>query len=77
MLANRRPGRSAVKQLVTTHRVANSSAEAIGQWFNAGGMIQFYDFPLDVYLNVSLYRARRIVLLSEQPNLFVCRLQRT
>ena len=33
--------------------ISDSSADTIMQWFNAGGMISFYDFPFDVYLNVS------------------------
>jgi hypothetical protein len=40
-------------QLFTTHHVASSPADAIAQWFNAGGMIDFYDFPIDVLVNVS------------------------
>ncbi|KAJ7637351.1 glycoside hydrolase family 3 protein [Mycena polygramma] len=38
-------------QLFSTHRVASSPADAIAQWFNAGGMIDFYDFPIDVLVN--------------------------
>ncbi|KAJ7096569.1 glycoside hydrolase family 3 protein [Mycena belliarum] len=38
-------------QLATVHGVASSPADAIAQWFNAGGMIDFYDFPIDVYVN--------------------------
>ncbi|KAJ7881215.1 glycoside hydrolase family 3 protein [Mycena leptocephala] len=38
-------------QLFTTHHVASSPADAIAQWFNAGGMIDFYDFPIDVLVN--------------------------
>ncbi len=44
---------TAVRQLQTVHRVADSPADAIGQWFNAGGMVQFYDYPLDEFLNAS------------------------
>ena len=44
---------TAVRELQTVHRVAASPADAIGQWFNAGGMIQFYDYPLEVFLNVT------------------------
>ena len=39
-------------ELQTIHRVADSPADAIKQWFNAGGMLQFYDYPLEVFLNV-------------------------
>ncbi|CAK7234751.1 hypothetical protein SBRCBS47491_009055 [Sporothrix bragantina] len=42
---------TAIRELQTVHRVAASPADAIGQWFNAGGMVQFYDYPLDVFLN--------------------------
>ncbi|KAJ7866042.1 glycoside hydrolase family 3 protein [Mycena olivaceomarginata] len=38
-------------QLFTTHHVASSPADTIAQWFNAGGMIDFYDFPIDVLVN--------------------------
>ncbi|KAI1333537.1 glycoside hydrolase family 3 protein [Xylariaceae sp. FL0016] len=40
-------------ELQTLHRVADSPADAIRQWFNAGGMLQFYDYPLDLYLNAT------------------------
>ena len=39
-------------ELETLHRVAGSPADAISQWFNAGGMLQFYDYELEIYLNV-------------------------
>ncbi|KAI2616353.1 glycoside hydrolase family 3 protein [Hypoxylon sp. NC1633] len=42
-----------MSELQSVHRVANSPADAIRQWFNAGGMIQFYDYPLEVYLNTT------------------------
>ncbi|ETS87430.1 hypothetical protein PFICI_01258 [Pestalotiopsis fici W106-1] len=38
-------------QLETVHRVAESPLDAMKQWFNAGGMLQFYDYPLDIYTN--------------------------
>ncbi|KAI0852011.1 glycoside hydrolase family 3 protein [Daldinia vernicosa] len=41
-------------ELQAVHRVAGSPADAIQQWFNAGGMVQFYDFPLEVYLNTTI-----------------------
>ncbi|KAF2679226.1 glycoside hydrolase family 3 protein [Lentithecium fluviatile CBS 122367] len=41
-----------LKQLQVGHQVAKDSADAIGQWFNAGGMVQYYDYPLDTFLNV-------------------------
>ncbi|KAI1503333.1 glycoside hydrolase family 3 protein [Biscogniauxia marginata] len=42
-----------MKELQTTHKVANSPADAIQQWFNAGGMLQFYDYPLETYINAT------------------------
>ncbi|KAK0640026.1 Periplasmic beta-glucosidase [Lasiodiplodia hormozganensis] len=36
------------------HKVASSAADAIQQWFNAGGMIQFYDYSLETYLNTTI-----------------------
>ena len=41
-----------MRELETVHGVADSPADAIGQWFNAGGMIQFYDYSLEVFMNV-------------------------
>jgi hypothetical protein len=41
-----------VTQLETVHKVANSPADVLEQWFNVGGMLQFYDYSLDVYINV-------------------------
>ncbi|KAI2775802.1 glycoside hydrolase family 3 protein [Daldinia loculata] len=41
-------------ELQAVHRVAGSPADAIQQWFNAGGMVQFYDFPLEIYLNTTI-----------------------
>ncbi|KAJ7053393.1 glycoside hydrolase family 3 protein [Mycena amicta] len=40
-----------MSQLFTSHGVASSPADAIAQWFNAGGMVNFYDFPIDVWVN--------------------------
>ncbi|KAI0142286.1 glycoside hydrolase family 3 protein [Hypoxylon sp. NC0597] len=40
-------------ELQAVHRIADSPGDAIRQWFNAGGMIQFYDYPLEVYLNTT------------------------
>ncbi|KAI1326632.1 glycoside hydrolase family 3 protein [Xylariaceae sp. FL0255] len=42
-----------MSELYSVHRVANSPADAVKQWFNAGGMIQFYDYPLENYLNMT------------------------
>ncbi|KAF7317554.1 Glycoside hydrolase family 3 protein [Mycena kentingensis (nom. inval.)] len=38
-------------QLFGSHGVASSPADAIAQWFNAGGMVNFYDVPIDVWVN--------------------------
>lgn len=40
--------------LMGSHHVADSPADAISQWFNAGGQVQFYDWPLYQFLNVTL-----------------------
>ncbi|KAI0976266.1 glycoside hydrolase family 3 protein [Xylaria arbuscula] len=42
-----------MSELFSVHRVADSPADGIRQWFDAGGMIQFYDYPLDTYLNIT------------------------
>ena len=41
-----------MKMLQTGHYVSSSPADTINQWFTAGGMLQFYDYPLEIYLNV-------------------------
>lgn len=43
---------AAIAELITGHHVATSPADAVQQWFNAGGGISYYDFPVDVYINV-------------------------
>lgn len=43
-----------LSMLYETHRVTGSVADTIAQWHNAGGMVQYYDFPLEVYLNARL-----------------------
>ncbi|KAJ7069083.1 glycoside hydrolase family 3 protein [Mycena belliarum] len=45
---------NAMKYLLTRHTVADSIADTIQQWFNAGGGVQFYDFTLDIFLNTTL-----------------------
>ncbi|KAF2170658.1 glycoside hydrolase family 3 protein [Zasmidium cellare ATCC 36951] len=40
-----------MSELEEVHRVASSPADAIGQWYNAGGMISYYDYPLETFLN--------------------------
>ncbi|KAI0096245.1 glycoside hydrolase family 3 protein [Nemania sp. FL0031] len=42
-----------MSELFSVHRVADSPAEGIRQWWDAGGMIQFYDYPLETYLNAA------------------------
>jgi hypothetical protein len=42
-----------MRNLITQHSVASSQSDAMEQWFNAGGMIDFYDWDLDSYINVS------------------------
>ncbi|KAJ7174641.1 glycoside hydrolase family 3 protein [Mycena filopes] len=43
-----------MKYLLTRHTVADSNADTIQQWFNAGGGVQFYDFTIDIFLNATL-----------------------
>ncbi|KAJ6476902.1 glycoside hydrolase family 3 protein [Mycena sanguinolenta] len=40
-----------IAQLFGTHYVASSPADAIAQWYNAGGMVQFYDFDIALLVN--------------------------
>ncbi|OAA82592.1 glycoside hydrolase family 3 protein [Akanthomyces lecanii RCEF 1005] len=42
-----------MKNLITQHQVASCQADAMAQWFNAGGMIDFYDWGLDSYINTT------------------------
>ncbi|KAK5991890.1 putative beta-glucosidase I-like protein [Cladobotryum mycophilum] len=42
-----------MRNLLTQHKVASSQADAMQQWFNAGGMIDFYDFEFDSYLTAA------------------------
>ncbi|KAF2467159.1 glycoside hydrolase family 3 protein [Lindgomyces ingoldianus] len=41
-------------QLQMGHQVAKYPADAIQQWFNAGGMVQYYDYPLKTLLNATM-----------------------
>lgn len=41
-----------MKQLQTGHMVASSPADAIRQWWQAGGMVQYYDYSLETYIEV-------------------------
>ncbi|KAF1957192.1 glycoside hydrolase family 3 protein [Byssothecium circinans] len=43
-----------MKQLQVGHGVAKSPSDAIGQWYNAGGMVQYYDYPLETLLNATI-----------------------
>ncbi|KAJ7210633.1 glycoside hydrolase family 3 protein [Mycena haematopus] len=45
---------NAMLYLLTRHTVANSNADTIQQWFNAGGGVQYYDFKIDVFLNTTV-----------------------
>ncbi|EME78196.1 glycoside hydrolase family 3 protein [Pseudocercospora fijiensis CIRAD86] len=40
-----------MSELEKVHQVSAGAADTIGQWFNAGGMVSFYDYPLETYLN--------------------------
>lgn len=42
-----------MNELFTIHQVADSPADAIRQWYEAGGMVQFYDWPLQLLLNAT------------------------
>ncbi|KAL0564475.1 hypothetical protein V5O48_017569, partial [Marasmius crinis-equi] len=42
-----------MKMLFVRHRVSDSTADTIAQWFNAGGMLQFYDYDFPTYLNTT------------------------
>lgn len=42
-----------MSELYSIHRVADSPADAIRQWYTAGGMVQFYDWPLELLLNTT------------------------
>lgn len=42
-----------VNELWSVHRVASSPADAIRQWYEAGGMIQFYDWPFELLLDAT------------------------
>ncbi|KAJ5649149.1 beta-glucosidase [Penicillium longicatenatum] len=43
-----------ISELLYTHLVTSSVADTIAQWHNAGGIIQYYDFPLSDYVNATL-----------------------
>ncbi|KAJ5641997.1 beta-glucosidase [Penicillium lividum] len=43
-----------LSELLYTHLVTSSVADTIAQWHNAGGMIQYYDFPLSEYVDATV-----------------------
>uniref|UniRef100_A0A2D3UNX0 xylan 1,4-beta-xylosidase n=1 Tax=Ramularia collo-cygni TaxID=112498 RepID=A0A2D3UNX0_9PEZI len=43
-----------MSELMDVHMVSETPQDAIGQWFNAGGMISYYDYPLETYLDSTL-----------------------
>ncbi|RDW61408.1 glycoside hydrolase family 3 protein [Coleophoma crateriformis] len=43
-----------IAMLQYRHATAASPGEAIKQWFNAGGMIQYYDYSVDTFLNATI-----------------------
>ncbi|KAK7746690.1 hypothetical protein SLS53_001877 [Cytospora paraplurivora] len=64
-----------MSELYTIHNVADSPADAIRQWYSAGGMIQFYDWPLESLLEIvrdnkklTLEAARRSIVLLKNQN---------
>ncbi|KAJ3882409.1 glycoside hydrolase family 3 protein [Lentinula edodes] len=44
---------AALIMLQQGHMVSDSPADTLSQWFNAGGMIQYYDFDIETFLNVT------------------------
>lgn len=42
-----------MNDIYTQHMVADSPADAIRQWYKAGGMVQFYDWPLELLLSAT------------------------
>ncbi|KAJ6110911.1 beta-glucosidase [Penicillium sp. IBT 16267x] len=57
-----------ISELLYTHLVTSSVADTIAQWHNAGGIIQYYDFPLGEYVDatVGLVSNGTIALLELQ-----------
>ncbi|KAJ5621133.1 beta-glucosidase [Penicillium lagena] len=43
-----------LSELLYTHQVTSSVADTIAQWHNAGGMVQYYDFPLQEYVDATV-----------------------
>ncbi|OQE23653.1 hypothetical protein PENSTE_c008G07139 [Penicillium steckii] len=46
-------GYDGLAELLNTHYVTSSVADTIAQWHNAGGMVQFYDFSLEEYIDAT------------------------
>ncbi|KIK63662.1 glycoside hydrolase family 3 protein [Collybiopsis luxurians FD-317 M1] len=44
---------ASLDELQFGHMVSSSPADTLTQWFNAGGMIQYYDFDIGTFLNVT------------------------
>ncbi|GME37928.1 Glycoside hydrolase family 3 [Neofusicoccum parvum] len=42
-----------VSMMEGRHQVSTGPADTLEQWFNAGGMIQFYDYSLQEFLNIT------------------------
>lgn len=42
-----------MNDIYTQHAVADSPSDAIRQWYKAGGMVQFYDWPLELLLSAT------------------------
>ncbi|KAJ7253794.1 glycoside hydrolase family 3 protein [Mycena rebaudengoi] len=59
----------AIAQLAGAHGVASSAEDAIAQWFNAGGMVNFYDFPIDVWVNLLENRDNTLPLNPTSQNI--------
>ena len=42
-----------LQRVQNLHRATASAEDNIKTWFNMGGQIQYYDYPLDQWLNVN------------------------
>ncbi|SMY19547.1 unnamed protein product [Zymoseptoria tritici ST99CH_1A5] len=60
-----------MSELEYVHMVADSPTDTIGQWFNAGGMIEYYDYPLETYMNStqSLVESGTVTLATLQAKI--------
>jgi beta-glucosidase-like glycosyl hydrolase len=43
-----------VVMLQERHRTSASAADTIAQWFNSGGQISYYDYPLETFMNATI-----------------------